>query len=203
MQSSLRWQSPPTLRSTKWRRRSSFYYNGPIPAENLWYRPPSPTLPALHSGVPCFLDRFNSLLRTSYTMNTPSLPFLLDDCITKEYDFGTAYGHLHAVWYTKDWNTVQDELRSCEAEDWEEWQKAVHGNGNVNAYTYPWHVWDLYGNRVVVYQCGLLANHIHMWYHMLGWTRMIVWRCGLPSMDMNGLCLFQRMPTSTWSTLRC
>ncbi|PBK82966.1 hypothetical protein ARMGADRAFT_893888, partial [Armillaria gallica] len=88
-------------------------------------------------GVPCLLDQLNPLLGTSYTMNTPSLPSLLEDCITKEYDFGTAYSRLRAVWHTEDWNTVWDELRSCEAEDQKRRQNAVHGNGNVDAYRYP------------------------------------------------------------------
>ncbi len=105
--------------------------------------------PCATFGAPRLLDQLNPLLGTSYTMNTPSLTSLLEDCITKEYDFGTAYSRLRAVWYTEDWNTVQDELRSCEAEDQEMRRKAVHGNGSVNPGMYPRRVWDLYGNRVV------------------------------------------------------
>ncbi len=42
----------------------------------------------------------------------------------REYDFGTAYSRLRAVWYTEDWNTVRDELRGCEAEDQERRREA-------------------------------------------------------------------------------
>ncbi len=105
--------------------------------------------PCAMFGAPRLLDRLNALLGTSYTMNTPSLPSLLEDCIMREYDFGTAYSRLRAVWYTEDWNTVRDELRGCEAEDQERRREAVYGNGNVSPYMYPRRVWDLYSNRVV------------------------------------------------------
>ncbi len=122
--------------------------------------------PCAMFGAPRLLDRLNPLLGTSYTMNTPSLPSLLEDCITKEYDFGTAYSRLRAVWHTEDWNTVQDELRGCEAEDQEMRRKAVHGNGSVDPDMYPRRVWDLYGNRVVpMWTTGEIYPHAisHAW----------------------------------------
>ncbi len=105
--------------------------------------------PCAMFGAPRLLDRLNPILGTSYTMNTPSLPSLLEDCITKEYDFGTAYNRLCAVWYTEDWNTIWDELRSCEAGDQKRRRDAVYGNGSVFAYVDPRRVWDLYSNCVV------------------------------------------------------
>ncbi|PBK82952.1 hypothetical protein ARMGADRAFT_1001291 [Armillaria gallica] len=112
--------------------------------------------PCATFDAPRLLDRLNSLLGTSYTMNTPSLPSLLEDCITKKYDFGTTYSRLRAVWHTEDWNTVRDELRRCEADDQE----------IVNAYMHPRRVWDLYGNRVVpIWTTGELYPHgiSHAW----------------------------------------
>ncbi len=73
--------------------------------------------PCAMFGAPRLLVRLNPLLGTSYIMNTPSLPSLLEACITKKYDFGTAYSRLRAVWYTEDWRTILDKLRGCEAED--------------------------------------------------------------------------------------
>ncbi|PBK79348.1 hypothetical protein ARMGADRAFT_1093229 [Armillaria gallica] len=75
--------------------------------------------PCAMFSAPRLLDRLNPILGTSYTMDNLSLPSLLEDCITKEYDFGTAYSHLCAVWYIEDWNTIWDKLCGCEAEDQE------------------------------------------------------------------------------------
>ncbi len=122
--------------------------------------------PCAMFGAPRLLDRLNALLGTSYTMDTPSLPSLLEDCITKEYDFGTAYSRLRAVWYTEDWNTARDELRGCEDQDQDMRRKAVHGNGSVISCTYPRRVWDLYGNRVVpMWTTGEIYPHAisHAW----------------------------------------
>ncbi len=132
--------------------------------------------PCAMFGAPGLLDRLNVILGTSYTMNTPSLPSLLEYCITKEYDFGTAYSGLRAAWYTEDWNTIWDELRGCEAEDQEMRRKEVHGNGSVNAHMCPRHVWDLYGNRVVpMWTTGELYPHAmsHAWVDKN--DRMDVW----------------------------
>ncbi|PBK82920.1 hypothetical protein ARMGADRAFT_1137901 [Armillaria gallica] len=132
--------------------------------------------PCTTFGAPHLLDPLNLILGTSYTMDTPLLPSLLEDCITKEYDFGTAYGCLHAVWHTLDWNTVWDKLCGCEAEDQTVRRKAVHGNGSVDSDMYPWHVWDLYSNRVVpIWTTGKIEPHpiSHAWVDEN--DRMDVW----------------------------
>ena len=68
-------------------------------------------------GVQGLLDRLNTTLGTSHTLNTPSLSSLLEDCIANNYDFGMAYGRLHRIWYTHDWSTVRDVLRKWEEKD--------------------------------------------------------------------------------------
>ncbi|KAK0232867.1 hypothetical protein IW262DRAFT_29316 [Armillaria fumosa] len=62
-----------------------------------------PVIPSSLADTPCsslgiqgLLDLLNSTLRTSYTLNTPSLSSVLKDCIAK-YDFGTAYSRLRSA----------------------------------------------------------------------------------------------------------
>ncbi len=71
-------------------------------------------IPIAIQGV---LDGLNKTLRTSYTLDMPSLCSILEDCIEKNYDFGTAYGHLHCIWYTDDWSNNQDKLCRWEEKD--------------------------------------------------------------------------------------
>ncbi|KAK0445403.1 hypothetical protein EV421DRAFT_315759 [Armillaria borealis] len=105
--------------------------------------------PCTTLGVQGLLDELNTTLGTTYSLNTPSLPSLLKDCIRDNYDFGTAYGHLRLVWYTNNWRTVPDELRKWEEQDQEKRRRAIDGNHIVDPSIYPRHVWDLYSNRVV------------------------------------------------------
>ncbi|PBK95978.1 hypothetical protein ARMGADRAFT_1142607 [Armillaria gallica] len=86
-------------------------------------------------GIQGVLVNLNATLGTSYTLDTPSLPSILKDCIEKNYDFGTAYGRLRQIWYTDDWSNIRDEL---------------HGrNCIVDPRLPPRRLWDLYSNRVV------------------------------------------------------
>ncbi|KAK0436346.1 uncharacterized protein EV420DRAFT_1652553 [Desarmillaria tabescens] len=48
-------------------------------------------------GIQGLLDQLNTTLGTSHTLDTPSLSSLLEDCITNDYDFGTAYGRLRPI----------------------------------------------------------------------------------------------------------
>ncbi len=116
----------------------------------------SPVIPSSLADTPCaglgiqgVLDRLNVTLRTSYTLDIPSLPSILEDCIEKDYDFGTAYGHLLKIWYTDDWSNIQDKLRRREEGDRELRQKALVGNWIVIPHLPPRRVWDLYSNRVM------------------------------------------------------
>ncbi|PBK92226.1 hypothetical protein ARMGADRAFT_1081005 [Armillaria gallica] len=105
--------------------------------------------PCTALGIPRLLDLFNTTLRTSYTLDTPSLFSVLEECIKNNYDFGTAYGRLRAVWGANRYGTIQNELHRCEANDWKMRQQVLQGNQIVNSNLHPRRVWDLYANRVV------------------------------------------------------
>ncbi|KAK0191547.1 hypothetical protein F5146DRAFT_605174 [Armillaria mellea] len=58
-----------------------------------------PVIPSAFADIPCatlgiqgVLDRLNITLGTSHTLDTPSVFSVLEDCIVKNYNFGTAYG---------------------------------------------------------------------------------------------------------------
>ncbi|KAK0479559.1 hypothetical protein IW261DRAFT_1478059 [Armillaria novae-zelandiae] len=107
--------------------------------------------PCVALGVQGVLDRLNETLRTSYTLNILSLRSILEDCIEKHYDFGTAYGRLRQVWYTDNWsNILLDDLRRWGENDGERRQKTLADNRIVGPSLPPRRVWDLYSNRVVV-----------------------------------------------------
>ncbi len=95
------------------------------------------------------LDQLNATLGTTHTLDTPSLSSLLKDCIEKNYDFGTAYGRLRAVWNTHRDSNMQGELHKREKEDTEQRRNAMVGNRIVKPHLRPRRVWDLYSNRVV------------------------------------------------------
>ncbi|PBK68800.1 hypothetical protein ARMSODRAFT_1039539 [Armillaria solidipes] len=85
-----------------------------------------PVISSRLADTPCaafdvsdLLDILNDKLRTSYSLDTPSLSSLLKDCINKNYNFGMAYGLLRHIWYTNNWSTVQDELHKWEEDDQE------------------------------------------------------------------------------------
>ncbi|KAK0435886.1 hypothetical protein EV421DRAFT_2086987 [Armillaria borealis] len=105
--------------------------------------------PCTTLGIEGLLGRLNATLGTSYTLDTPSLSSLLDECIVKNDDFGTAYARLRPVWNTHVYGNIQDELRRREKEDKERRQKALVGNRIVDVHLPPRRVWDLYSNRVV------------------------------------------------------
>ncbi|KAK0506555.1 hypothetical protein EDD18DRAFT_1058879, partial [Armillaria luteobubalina] len=71
---------------------------------------------------------------------------VLEDCIAKNYDFGTAYGRLRRTW---DCDDIRKELSEREAEDRERRRKAVEGSRIVDPRIKPRRVWDLCSNRVV------------------------------------------------------
>ncbi len=115
-----------------------------------------PVIPSSLADTPCatlsiqgILDGLNTTLGTTYTLDTPSLPSILEDCIEKNYDFGTAYGHLRQIWYTDNWSSIRDELRRCEEEDREMQWKALEGNQIVEPYLPAQCLWDLHSNWVV------------------------------------------------------
>ncbi|KAK0433533.1 hypothetical protein EV421DRAFT_1427413 [Armillaria borealis] len=107
--------------------------------------------PCATFGIQGLLDQLNTTLGTSYSLDNPFLSSLLEECITNYDDFGMAYSHLRNIWYTDNWSTMRDVLRSKEEEDREERRKALVGNRIVNTWLPPRRVWDLYSNRVVPY----------------------------------------------------
>ncbi|KAJ3530429.1 hypothetical protein NM688_g7707 [Phlebia brevispora] len=54
-------------------------------------------------GVGELLSNFNELLGTSFSVETPGLRQVLEQCIERRYDFGTAFGRLRTFWvdYTR------------------------------------------------------------------------------------------------------
>ncbi|KAK0456823.1 hypothetical protein EV421DRAFT_1896021 [Armillaria borealis] len=79
-------------------------------------------------GIQGLLDLLNTTLGTSYTLDTPSLYFVLKDCITQNCDFGTAYGRLRSAWYEQHRSIIQMELWEREAEDINQRRNALDGS---------------------------------------------------------------------------
>ncbi len=126
-----------------------------VPLQRI-YTGKKPVISSSLANTPCttlglhgLLERLNTTLGTSHTLDIPSLSSLLEDCIAKKYDFGTAYGSLRTAWYTEDWSKIPYRLRECEEKDREMRQRALHGGRIVEPWIYPRRVWDLYSNRVV------------------------------------------------------
>ncbi|KAK0219505.1 hypothetical protein EDD85DRAFT_988865 [Armillaria nabsnona] len=105
--------------------------------------------PCATLGIEGVLGQLNATLGTSYTLDTPSLLSLLNECIEKNNDFGTAYALLRPVWNTHGKSNIQNRLNRHEEKDKEEQQKALVGNRIINPELLPRHVWDLVSNCVV------------------------------------------------------
>ncbi|KAK0234005.1 hypothetical protein IW262DRAFT_1452551 [Armillaria fumosa] len=115
-------------------------------------------------GIQGLLDQLNTTLGTSYSLDNPFLPSLLEDCIKDGYDFGMAYSHLRRIWYTDDWSIVEYVLSNWRNEDDEKRREALVGNRIANPRLRPRRVWDLYSNRVVPW--WMMDAHV-------GWPRAI------------------------------
>ncbi|KAK0227217.1 hypothetical protein EDD85DRAFT_730619, partial [Armillaria nabsnona] len=88
------------------------------------YTGTKPVIPAILTNSPCtifglrgLLERLNTVLGTSHTLDNLTLSSLLEGCIAKNYDFGTAYGFLRPAWYTEDWSSILDRIHECEEID--------------------------------------------------------------------------------------
>ncbi|KAK0472995.1 hypothetical protein IW261DRAFT_1596624 [Armillaria novae-zelandiae] len=93
------------------------------------------------------LEKLNTILGTSYTLEIPSLSSLLDAYILKDYDFGTVFSRLRPFCYN-DFTDIQDQLQSCEVWDRQMRQDVLVNNKIVSRLLPPRRVWDLYSNRV-------------------------------------------------------
>ncbi|KAK0506499.1 hypothetical protein EDD18DRAFT_1342867 [Armillaria luteobubalina] len=103
-------------------------------------------------GMQGLLNLLNTTLRTSYTLDTPSLSSVLEDCIAHNYDLGTAYGSLRSAWCS-DIADNRMEQQKCEREDMNRRKNALAGSRIVETDIEPRRVWDLYSNRVVPWWC--------------------------------------------------
>ncbi|PBK64174.1 hypothetical protein ARMSODRAFT_1023343 [Armillaria solidipes] len=106
-------------------------------------------IPCATLGIEGVLGQLNARLGTSYIFETPSLLSLLNECIEKNNDFGTAYACLHPVWNTHGNSSIQNELHRREKKDKEQREKALVGNWIDDPHLPPRRVWDLYSNRVM------------------------------------------------------
>ncbi|KAK0464809.1 hypothetical protein IW261DRAFT_1166668 [Armillaria novae-zelandiae] len=150
----LKLQSPPKQRLGKRKNPSRFQINEYTPAEPIISSSLANT-PCSGLGIQGLLDLLNITLGSSYTFDTPSLSFVLKDCITQNYDFGTAYGRLRSAWYNQHWSVLQMELWEREAKDVNWRRNALDGSRIVDSRMKPRRVWDLYSNRVVPYWSSL------------------------------------------------
>ncbi len=134
--------------------------------------------PCATLGIQGLLDQLNTTLGTSYSLDTPSLSSLLEDCIANNYDFGTTHGRLRQIWYTDKWSTgVQHILCKWEEKDREMRQKALVGNQIIDLQLQPRRVWDLCSNRVLPWWAMGMYNRLLPISH--GWMdekdRVNVW----------------------------
>ncbi|PBK61060.1 hypothetical protein ARMSODRAFT_1065479 [Armillaria solidipes] len=153
-----------------------------VPSQRI-YTGAKPVVSASLANTPCttfglrgLLKQLNDTLRTSYTLEIPTLSSLLEDCIANEYDFGTVYASLRTAWYTEDWSLIPFRLCECEEMDRKMRQTALHGNHIMQPQIYPRRVWDLYSNRVVsTWSTGREYSDAisHAWVDEKG--RMDVW----------------------------
>ncbi|KAK0460062.1 uncharacterized protein EV420DRAFT_1747038 [Desarmillaria tabescens] len=127
-----------------------------IPVPKQWsYTGRKPVISSSLANTPCtslgvagLLEKLNSALGTSYTLETPSLSSLLEAYSTKDYDFGTVYAHLRPVWYD-GLTDAKNELHAYEIQDREMRQDVLMNNKIVASSMPPRCTWDLYSNRVV------------------------------------------------------
>ncbi|KAK0491893.1 hypothetical protein EDD18DRAFT_1290695 [Armillaria luteobubalina] len=114
-----------------------------------------PIIPSSLAETPCaclgvegLLEKLNTILGTSYTLEIHSLCSLLETYIPKDYDFGTAFSRLRPFWYD-DLTDIKDKLHSCKAWDWQMRQDVLANNKILSHCLPPRRVWDLYSNRVI------------------------------------------------------
>ncbi|PBK86683.1 hypothetical protein ARMGADRAFT_1086194 [Armillaria gallica] len=94
------------------------------------------------------LEKFNTILGTSYTLGTAGVRSILGDCILKEHDFGTAYAHLRPFWYGNLTTTV-DDLSEREVQYRRMLEDVLVNGIIIYPHVPPRRIWDLYSNRVV------------------------------------------------------
>ena len=125
--------------------------------EQMKYTGTAPVIPSSLAALSCtsmglqeLLQQLNDVLRTTYTLDTPSLSDLLQIYINRGFDFGTILGYLRPYWFW-DFTTLAASLQEIKAEDTEMRQSAIDSQKNqiVKPLINPRRVWDLYSNRVL------------------------------------------------------
>ncbi|KAJ3551524.1 hypothetical protein NM688_g4654 [Phlebia brevispora] len=101
-------------------------------------------------GMVELLNELNELLRTSYSLDTPGLSLVLEQCIERKYDVGVAFGRLRRFWF-EAFEGLPVHLAELERDDDEARENALDGEKGliVNKKIAPRRVWDLYSNRVL------------------------------------------------------
>ncbi|KAG8860543.1 hypothetical protein FRB96_003797 [Tulasnella sp. 330] len=97
------------------------------------------------------LQELNQVFRTRHTFeSTPSLDLVLDNSISRGYDFGTTYGMLRP-WWTNGSNfpSLLSTFETLERNDLEARKQAVADGMVTNPMMPPRRVWDLFSNRVL------------------------------------------------------
>lgn len=112
------------------------------------------SIPCAYFGLPALLEALNSISGTSKPLSDHGLVFLLQQCIERKYDFGTAYSYLRQRWDTPSTEAKKD-LDYCREEDSKRRQGSMDDKGYItNHNLHPRRVWDLYSNRVVPFWFG-------------------------------------------------
>ncbi|KAK0491903.1 hypothetical protein EDD18DRAFT_1258433, partial [Armillaria luteobubalina] len=110
---------------------------------------PEPSISVLkqrtYTGI---LGTLNTILGTSYTLEIRSLSSLLNTCILKDYDFGTAFSRLRPFWYD-DLTNIEDKLCSRKARDRQMRNDVLVNDKIISGFLPSRRVWDLYSNRVI------------------------------------------------------
>jgi hypothetical protein len=105
-------------------------------------------IPCASFGIEGLLEQLNEVMRQSFTMEMPSIHELLDSSISRNYDFGFAYGRLRP-WL--NYFTPLSTLDRLEEEERKNRDAAIdHTRQRITKQAVPpRRVWDLYSNRVL------------------------------------------------------
>ncbi|KAF5384423.1 hypothetical protein D9615_003214 [Tricholomella constricta] len=113
-------------------------------------------IPSSLADQPCrsldldsLLYQLNDIMGTTYPLTEP-IAIHLQECITRNDDFGTAYARLRPHWYS-DFATLQIKIEEAEANDKRARSEALNETKDqiINVEIPPRRVWDLYSNRVI------------------------------------------------------
>ncbi|KAJ3557365.1 hypothetical protein NM688_g1512 [Phlebia brevispora] len=122
-------------------------------------------------GTDGMLRELNTALRTSYSISVPGLLPHLEQCIERNYDFGTAFGRLRNYWF-EDFETLETILDARERADGEDRARALDTKRSLitNTRISPRRVWDLYSNRVLpIWVARNFPKYTQLWAISHSW----------------------------------